>query len=177
MGVLIIPWSLSSCLCSTFIRGHCVFLSLNMHVSVRLTTGPGIPRRPSGPGFPGGPWGPTGPVLPAGPSAPASPCMWTYIQMVGMHGLSCTTQHCELMKFHRLLTMNINDNAWSNRGKKRKWTPQVNLVGSSLKYKYQCRKVTQNNKEFFNLENLESIFLSEFSCRLLLVWSKALTLG
>ena len=44
----------------------------------RLTTGPGIPRRPSGPGFPGGPWGPTGPVLPAGPSAPASPCMWIW---------------------------------------------------------------------------------------------------
>lgn len=39
-----------------------------------LTTGPGIPRSPSGPAFPGGPWGPTGPVFPTGPSAPASPC-------------------------------------------------------------------------------------------------------
>lgn len=45
-----------------------------------LTTGPGIPRKPSGPGFPGGPWGPTGPVLPAGPSAPASPCRWRQCQ-------------------------------------------------------------------------------------------------
>lgn len=39
-----------------------------------LTTGPGIPRRPSGPGFPGAPWGPMGPVFPGGPSKPASPC-------------------------------------------------------------------------------------------------------
>lgn len=39
-----------------------------------LTTGPGIPRRPSGPGFPGAPWGPIGPVFPGGPSKPASPC-------------------------------------------------------------------------------------------------------
>lgn len=38
-----------------------------------LTTGPGIPRRPSGPGFPGAPWGPMGPVFPGGPSKPASP--------------------------------------------------------------------------------------------------------
>lgn len=40
-----------------------------------LTTGPGIPRRPSGPGFPGAPWGPMGPVFPGGPSKPASPWM------------------------------------------------------------------------------------------------------
>lgn len=40
-----------------------------------LTTGPGIPRRPSGPGFPGAPWGPIGPVFPGGPSKPASPWM------------------------------------------------------------------------------------------------------
>lgn len=44
-----------------------------------VTTGPGIPRRPSAPVFPGGPWGPTGPVFPTGPSAPASPC-WTWQQ-------------------------------------------------------------------------------------------------
>lgn len=38
-----------------------------------LTTGPGMPRRPSGPGFPAGPCGPTGPVFPGAPSAPGSP--------------------------------------------------------------------------------------------------------
>lgn len=38
-----------------------------------LTTGPGIPGRPSGPIRPGGPRAPMGPVLPGGPSGPASP--------------------------------------------------------------------------------------------------------
>lgn len=56
----------------------------------RLTTGPGIPRRPSGPGFPAGPWGPTGPVLPAGPSAPASPCEERNRKLVQMWE-SCTS--------------------------------------------------------------------------------------
>lgn len=53
---------------------HCPFPGL----PGPLTTGPGIPRRPSGPGFPGAPCGPMGPVFPGGPSKPASPCRgWT----------------------------------------------------------------------------------------------------
>lgn len=41
--------------------------------NTELTTGPGIPLRPSEPGLPGDPWGPTGPVFPWGPSKPDSP--------------------------------------------------------------------------------------------------------
>lgn len=57
-----------------------------------LTTGPGIPRRPSGPGFPGAPWGPIGPVFPGGPSKPASPCVQR------QHGLICIGPSSDLLR-------------------------------------------------------------------------------
>lgn len=87
MDLWIIPWSLVRRLSGVFLwvftKGLNTYTSQNVHVLqrersfllLRLTTGPGIPRRPSGPGFPAGPWGPTGPVLPGGPSVPDSPYM------------------------------------------------------------------------------------------------------
>lgn len=55
-------------------RGHCFITSAWLWgINVSLTTGPGIPLRPSEPGLPGDPWGPTGPVFPWGPSRPDSP--------------------------------------------------------------------------------------------------------
>lgn len=87
MDPLIIPWSplwfFIGVLYECVYRRH---MSWNVQVlqrqrrflSLKRTTGPGIPRRPSGPGFPAGPWGPTGPVLPAGPSVPDSP--WVLLQ-------------------------------------------------------------------------------------------------
>lgn len=78
-GILIVVFSMY-CMCQLLHRLNCVFLTIEgisktlRHRETVLTTGPGIPRRPSAPVFPGGPWGPTGPVFPTAPSAPPSPC-------------------------------------------------------------------------------------------------------
>lgn len=68
-----------------------------------LTTGPGIPRRPSGPGFPGAPWGPMGPVFPGGPSKPASPCRRQGERMGPCRALVTGPEHCSDLSTPRYL--------------------------------------------------------------------------
>lgn len=81
--------------CTKYIQGQSV-----------LTTGPGIPRSPSGPLFPGGPWGPTGPVLPTGPSAPASPCQTAPKEHLFSFSMRNSSTENEVLQTQVLLAIN-----------------------------------------------------------------------
>lgn len=48
--------------------------TIKYYLTLKLTAGPGMPRRPSAPVLPDWPWGPTGPVFPTGPWVPVAPC-------------------------------------------------------------------------------------------------------